>query len=143
MTSTNTYDEAWVKGSAPLWKKLLVWISITFATLALIGSFQPPYPSSWVGLGLEVAAMLLPGLWWLWCEHQDRKARATFAESVKFHQFLTEEDLRLVGEATPPRPRQRRWPLVALIALVLFAVGTTVDTAADASAPAAESVSRQ
>lgn len=104
-------------------KTVLAWIAIVLGIiLVILGE---------VGGFLLAAAFIVPGVWWMWCEAQDKKHYKESQEAATNHAQLRklldpERDalvLNSMGDAPQFTPVNRRWPIVWLTALVLFIAG--------------------
>lgn len=89
--------------------------------------FSPKYRAGGVAIAL---GLLLPSVWWFYCQEQDRKRFAHHEQTVRKNnrpiQFLTSEHAaELLAMAPPeePQPMRRRWPLVALGSVALVGTG--------------------
>ncbi|MDK8794782.1 hypothetical protein QP968_03535 [Corynebacterium sp. MSK041] len=78
-------------------------------------------------------AFLIPSLWWFYCENADQRSLQAYQEAMKVRgqtpQLLTVSDmilLRGMDELEKPRPKNRRWRLVAALSVVLYILGTVI-----------------
>lgn len=115
-------------------RKTLSWVGIAIGAILIVGS--PGSPGGFAGVVGSIAvgaAMLLPGVWWLRCEREDRKALVEWGERARRNRELKAmlgEGYDVVangmGEEAQPTPMDRRWGVIAAISLALFFLGGAV-----------------
>ena len=86
-----------------------------------------------IGNVLMGIAFLIPSLWWFHCENADQGALQAYQEAMKVRgqtpHLLTVSDmilLRGMDELEKPRPKNRRWRLVAALSVALSFLGTVI-----------------
>ncbi|WP_295651836.1 excalibur calcium-binding domain-containing protein [uncultured Dietzia sp.] len=128
----------------PIWKPTLAWVGVGIGVIGLLTSFIDTQGLSHViGSVLMSLAFLMPGAWWLWCQHLDKqiaKDNATLSTSYEqMQQWLTPADAQYSAalNEVPQKPRvARRWLVMAPVAVAALIAGTTMLPAAvEAPAP--------
>lgn len=122
---TTTGKETKTEKKAP---KALAWIGLVLGALLLFSGLVAD--EGRIGSFLLGLALLLPAGWWFYCQDQDRKraehhARAAHT-NAQLAQLLGPGDqtvLQGMGEAEPPAPVRRRWPVVTVASIALAGMG--------------------
>ncbi|WP_291340969.1 excalibur calcium-binding domain-containing protein [Corynebacterium sp.] len=114
-------------------RRILAFATVGLGLLLSLTSFGMGDWRDILGGILLGVAFMLPGAWFLWQEKIDRDKLAAYDEAVRQHSYysglLGPEDHSVVsgmGTPVPPQPTNRRWGLVYLGAVVIFAVGAAV-----------------
>lgn len=127
--TTRTDPNQHQKGRTKLWSKILAWLGFFFGAIAMFGSVVGK-PEDRLGGILVALAVLIPPLWWFYCEKQDSDRREAYEADVRRNQeltkFLSPQDQFIadgMGGVEAPKKFKRRWPLVALISFVVLLLG--------------------
>ncbi|SDR82985.1 hypothetical protein [Corynebacterium timonense] len=115
-------------------RRTWAWVGLIIGGMVIFGSIVDFRGVLETLSGLMIgAAMVVPGAWWLRCERQDRRALAEWEERVARNRELKqmlggEYDavVRGMGEDRRPAPMDRKWPIVAALAVALLIVGGLV-----------------
>ena len=112
-------------------RRTWAWVGLVIGGFVILGSIVDPGGALEALSGLMIgSAMAVPGVWWLRCERQDRQALAEWEERAARNRELKqmlggEYDavVRGMGEDPRPTPMDRKWPMVAALAVALLIVG--------------------
>jgi len=114
-------------------RRILAFATISIGLLLFFTSFSVGGWRDTLGGILMGSALILPGAWFLWAEKNDRDRFAAYEEKLRQHVYysglLGPEDQPVVsgmGTPEPPRPVNRRWGLIYLGSVALFALAATV-----------------
>lgn len=116
----------------PTWKTVLAWVSvicgIIFILGGLLGGGGARFSLGCLFFGGAIAA---PGLWWMYCEKQDKAALEATAQHTANYNLLSETDRALLGEPPAAEKIRRRWPAVSIASVVAFIIGAAIVPAAE------------
>lgn len=123
-------------------QKVLVWIGLVLGVLvAVIGTFIGQSLNETLGSILIGLGLLLPSLWWVHCESEDKKNALHYQNTVRANEdlsrLLADSDRHLLeGIVNPSAQREtdRRWPLFALVSIGLMVLGALVASVSSGSA---------
>lgn len=128
VTDTNNLRETSQRPTLPVWLGLCLGVGIVF-----VGVFLRFSPLGTFGAILIGSGFLIPSIWWLHCNSLDEKALMRFDETQRENQnlsrYLTDSERLVVdglGATTPPRPKDRKWPLMATLSVALMLLGAWV-----------------
>ena len=113
------------------WPKILAWVGSFFGGVMIVSA--PELAMSFadgIGRALIGLAMLIPSLWWFYCDHADKKAVKDWHDRVRTEAGLKSSlgDAYSVvtagmGEVEPPRLMERRWPVVTAVSIGVLILG--------------------
>lgn len=128
VTDTNNLRKTSQGPTLPVWLGLCLGVGIVF-----VGVFLRFSPLGTFGAILIGSGFLIPSIWWLHCNSLDEKALMRFDETQRENQnlsrYLTDSERLVVdglGTTTPPRPKDRKWPLMATLSVALMLLGAWV-----------------
>lgn len=113
----------------PWWKnpKVLSWIGLIFGVLGLLQVFTSSGARDAIGTVFIACVFLIPSLWWFHCERADHAAQQQYEESTQHWQYLTAQDKALLGDSPQPATKkQRKWPLVWALTVLVAMIGTAI-----------------
>ncbi len=119
----------------PKEKSRLAWAcgGLTFGIIMTIGSVAQTSAKDVVGSATFGLALLIPSIWWLYCNNKDKQALAQIRRERDTHAYLSSvlspEDAPVKrGMGAPPQyePMQRHWIIVIAISAILFGTGTAL-----------------
>ncbi|MBB1047680.1 hypothetical protein, partial [Dietzia cercidiphylli] len=137
--------------SPPVWKPVLAWAGVGVGALVVLGGAASLADGAAAVAAMVVfgLALVLPGAWWLYCEHRDRAhadedhrldSQAALAQQAMAG-YVAADALAPLTWHTPLTPVSRRWPVVGSTAFAMIAGSMILMPAAEVSpAPAATAV---
>lgn len=103
-------------------KRVLSYTGLVIGALLLINGFT-------AGTSELLPSLLLafaiggPAAWWFHCEKKDQEYLDEHAQLAKTYEYLNEEDLRFLAPLEEPKKYDRKWKIVAPVAIAAFLLG--------------------
>ncbi|MCH6197486.1 excalibur calcium-binding domain-containing protein [Corynebacterium mastitidis] len=120
----------------PTWKTVLAWVSVICGIIFILGGLFGSDGIRFIIGGIFFGgAIATPGLWWMYCEKQDKAAHKAAAQHTANYNLLSETDRALLGEPPTAEKMQRRWPVVSIASVVALFAGAALSPASKNEEP--------